>query len=256
MRGEYLQDYVTLLPQSDRVEVEKLITANEELFEIQVVNEEQFQQLIQVLAKGIKQVAKLVEQGDRLDAVILNEFYSAVALDLQNLYRQHLTTETVVANYDRILQGVLEDMKRELGNLRQRVQELDMRAKGEDGLLVKSYGFEEDDRGTFMETDRQQYGHLFTDRDGSVIEDAVLERQYHQHYLVLPRQNVVDCLRDASGRITASIEITDRRGVAVSSPSHGIDRAIDDSGDTYWAEVVTTDSPIETRMKKIKGAGE
>lgn len=252
MKGEYLQDYLTILPSSDRKEVEELIRKNEDIFEIQVVNREQFEELIQVLAKGIAKISKLVKQGEKLDAEIFNSFFSGIGLDLENLYRQHLTAETVVANYDRILQGILEDMKRELAALRQRVYELDMRAKGEDGLLVRGYGFEEDNRGTYMETDIQQYGHLFTDRDGSMVPQSELEKDYHQHYLSLPKIKEVDCLRNSSGRITASISVDEHQGMAIESKEYDISKAIDDSLDTYWAEVIVADAPIEGRMNKMK----
>ena len=248
--SEYLQDYLTVIPKSDREEVERILNANKEIYEIKVINEDQFKELIQVLADGVKQVTEIVAQGDKIDAVGLNDFYSSVALDLKNLYQRHLTTETVVANYDRILQGVLEDMKRELEKLRQRVTELDMRAKGEDGLIVKTYGFEEENRGEFMETDTEQYGHLFIDRDGSRIEIAELQKDYHQNYLVLPKTTVTSGIKDANGRITAKLEVIDRRGIAVQVPSHTLSKAIDDSSETYWAEVVYADAPIETSMKK------
>jgi len=156
----------------------------------------------------------------------------------------------VIANYDRILNGVLEDLRREVSKLAQRVQELDMRAKGEEGLYVKSYGFEEERKTDCMETDRVQYRHLFTDRDGSNVVDAVLEKDYHQHYLSLPKDKVVDCLKDR-GRITASIQVIDRRGMPITSKEHELVKAIDGSADTFWAEVVIADTPIEGTMKKI-----
>lgn len=246
----YLQDYLTVLPESDRKEVEKIVSTNKELFEIKVVNEEQFQELIGVLAKGVEQITKLNKEEDRLEPHTFNDFFGSVALDLENLYRQHLTTETVIANYDRILNGVLEDLRREVTKLAQRVQELDMRAKGEEGLYVKSYGFEEERKTDCMETDRVQYRHLFTDRDGSTVGDAVLEKDYHQHYLSLPKDKVVDCLKDR-GRITASIEVIDRRGMPVTSKEHELVKAIDGSSDTFWAEVVVAATPIEGTMKKI-----
>ena len=246
----YLQDYLTILPQSDRQEVEKILTLNQELYEIQVINEEQFKELIGVLSKGIEQVTKLSKEDDKLEAKVFNQFFSGVSLDLENLYQRHLTTETVIANYDRILHGVLEDMRREVLKLQQRVAELDMRARGEEGLYIKSYGFEEERKSECMETDRIQYRHLFTDRDGTIVDDAVLERDYHQHYLALPKTQVVDALRD-NGRITATVEVVERRGIPVTSSEHDLIQAIDGSLETYWAEVVVADSPIETKMTKL-----
>lgn len=244
--SNYLQGFLAIVPEYERKQVEKFLTENRDVYEIQAVNEEQFEELLALIQKELKKITVLVKQGDKVDAESFNQFHSAVDVDMQRLYAQHLRTETVVANYDRILNGLLEDMYREVNNLRQRVQELDMKAKGEQGLIVVGYGFEEEKRSEFMETDHINYDKLFCDRDpmATRLTNAALVRDFHQHYLTLPITNKVDCMKDSTGNVTASVKVVERHGIPVVDISHGIDMAGDASDSTFWVESIVSDAPI------------
>jgi hypothetical protein len=249
----YLQGFLTIFPEYERKQVEKFLTDNKDVYEIQAVNEEQFEELLTMIQKELKKITALTKQGDTMDAQAFNQFFSAVDVDLKRLYTQHLRTETVVANYDRILKGLLEDMYREVQSLRKRVEELDMKAKGEQGLIVIGYGFEEEKRSEIMETDRGNYSNLFRDRDpmGTELPDVGLVRDYHQHYLMLPVTNKVDCTKDEGGRVTAKINIIERVGLPVVNPIYPIGQAIDTAEETYWSEAIVMDAPI-TKAKMLK----
>ena len=253
--SNYLQGFLTIFPEYERNQIEKFITDNKDVYEIQAVNEEQFAELISQIEQELKKITVLTEQGDTLDAETFNQFYSSVDVDMRRLYAQHLRTETVVANYDRILKGLLDDMYRQVKNLRQRVQELDMKAKGEQGLIVVGYGFEEEKRSDFMETDRKNYANLFKDRDpmGTELPDIALVRDFHQHYLMLPITKQINCMKDESGKVTAQVEIVERHGNPVIDPVHPIGLAADTAEETYWVESIVSDAPItKATMLKVK----
>jgi hypothetical protein len=258
--SNYLQGFLTVLPSYEASEVQKFITDNKDVYDIQAVNDDQFEQLIALLQTGIKKITQRVQQGDVLDAEAFNQFFSSVDVDLNQLFAQHLRTETVIANYNRILKGLLDDLYREVQNLKQRVDELDMRAKGEDGLVVITYGFEQERATDFMESDHTNYADLFRDRDpmGTSLADCSLVRDYAQQYLMLPSTSKVDCLKDANNLVTAKIEVVERRGLVVQDPIHTIDLAIDSGDDTYWAEVIVMDENItgDTMLKITQGSGE
>lgn len=253
--SEYLEGFLTILPAYEKEQVEKIITENQDVYDIQAVNEDQFQQLLQILERGINKVTTLIKQGDKLDAESFNQFYSSVDVDLKRLYVQHLRTEKVVTNYNRILKGLLGDLYREVQVLRQKIEELDMRAKGEEGLLVIGYGFEEETRSEYTESNREDYINLFRDRDplATILQDATLVRDYHQQYLMLPNTSQTNCMRNEDDKVTASIEILERRGVVVTDPTHTLDLAIDTGEGTYWAETIVLDAPMtKATMFKIK----
>lgn len=248
---EYLQNYLSVLPDYDRKEVETLIQENMDLFDVKVITKEEFEALLQQLANRKEKVTSLEPTGEKVDAEHFNTMHSNVALDLKRLYNSHLVVEKVMANYDRILRGTLDDIKREVDSLSSRVEELNLKAKGEDGLIVKTYGFEEKEKNLYMETDRSQFAHLFTDRDGKSLPSATLNRSFHQHYLSLPVREVQNALQTSTGKVTARIESTYHAPNTITDRNHALGHAIDDSMETYWAEAIKTNSPAYTEIPKI-----
>lgn len=248
---EYLQNYLSVLPDYDRKEVEQLLQENMDLFDVKVITKEEFEALLQQLANRQEKVTTLTPTDEKVDAEHFNDMHSNVALDLKRLYNSHLIVEKVMANYDRILRGTLDDIKREVDSLSTRVEELNLKAKGEDGLVVKTYGFEEKEKNLYMETDRDQYAHLFLDRDGKSLPNASLNRSFHQHYLSLPIREVENVLQNSSGTTTAKIEVMYQSQNIVTDRNHPLGHAIDDSLETYWAQAVKTNAPAYTEITKL-----
>lgn len=249
---DYLQNYLKVLPDYDRSEVERLIQENTDLFEVKVLSTEEFEALIQQLASTKEKVSKLKPTGDKLDAEHFNELHSNVSLDLSRLYDSHLTIEKVIANYDRILRGTLDDIQREVDSLATRVEELSLKAAGEDGLVVKTYGFEESSKSANVETNDSEYAHLFMDRDGvTKLPKASLNRSYHQHYLSLPLTSKEDALHGKNGATTATISVLYQPPNAKGDSLHPLTHAIDDSSSTYWTQSVTMNSTAHTEISKL-----
>lgn len=248
---EYLHNYLSVLPNYDRKEVEQLLQENMDLFDVKVITKEEFEALIQQLANRQEKVTTLTPTGEKMDAEHFNQMHSNVGLDLKRLYNSHLVIEKVIANYDRILRGTLDDVKREVDSLSTRVEELNLKAKGEDGLVVKTYGFEEKEKSLYMETDRDQYAHLFLDRDGKSLPNASLNRSFHQHYLSLPIREVENALQNPNGATTAKIEVVYQAPNSISDRNHPLEHAIDDSLETYWAQAVKTNAPAYTEITKL-----
>ncbi|MEK1828985.1 hypothetical protein AAAC51_07500 [Priestia megaterium] len=250
---EYLQNYLSVLPDYDRKQVEQLVKENMDLFDVQVITKEEFESLLQQLANRKDKVTTLKPTEEKVDADHFNTMHSNVHLDLRRLYHSHLIVEKVMANYDRILKGSLDDINREVNALASRVEELNLKAKGEDGLIVKTYGFDENEKNLHMETDREKYAHLFTDRDNRTISNGSLNRNYHQHYLSLPIHEISNALHDQNGKTTAKIKVESSAGITnlINDAIHPPEHAIDDSLQTYWAEAVTFSAPAHTSMKKL-----
>ncbi|MEX3713332.1 hypothetical protein ABFV99_13090 [Cytobacillus horneckiae] len=248
---EYLKNYLSVLPDYDRTQVEQLIQENMDLFDVKVITKDEFEALLNQLANRKEKVTSLEATGEKLDAEHFNQMHANVELDLKRLYQSHLVVEKVIANYDRILKGTLDDIQREVNSLAVRVEELNLKAKGDDGLVVKTYGFEEKDKALYVETDRDKYAHLFLDRDGKPLPSAELSRSFHQHFLSLPRRVVNNVLQDNNGRVTAKISTTYQAPNVIADANHPLSKAIDESDETYWAQAVSTSEPAYTEIKKL-----
>lgn len=250
---QYLENYLKVLPGYDREEVESMIQRNTDLLEVKMVEKDEFEALIRRLSSRYEKATELKPTGEKLDAEHFNDMYGPVALDLGYLYGGHLHLEKVMANYDRILRGTLSDVERELNSLKTRVEELNLKAKGEDGLIIKTYGFEATEKSLHMETDREQFGHLFVDRDGRELPMAELNRSFHSHYLSLPISTKENAMQDDNGTATAKMKMMYETPGVKRYISYLPKKAVDSSPDTYWKQTVKTGSPAYTEIPKKWG---
>lgn len=248
---DYLKGYLEVLPEYQRRRIEDIVRENQELFNINSLTEQEFAETINRLSKDHEQLTIFVPQGDKLDDELFNTFFSNLHVDLNLMFMESQLIENATINYDRIFDGIISDLEKEVRSLRNRVKSLRLVSEGEDGLIVKQYTF--DDKSE-METNRNKYSHLFKDRDGSDVPDVAVERIHDQNFIVLSKTKEVDCLHNEFGDTTASIQITDRRGapvnLATSKTTYKLENAIDGSLDTYWGEVILVDEPIHIDMPK------
>lgn len=247
---DYLKGYLEVLPAYQRAKIQDIIRDNTELYQFTDISEEEFKEMMDRLAKDHQQLTRVIPQEDKVDPDLYNAYYSNVHVDLNLMFMENHLIESALANYGRIFDGIISDLNKEVGTLREKVNSLRLVNEGEDGLIVKSYSFDTKEQ---METDISKYSHLFTDRDGSEIPVSVIERNHDQYYITLSKTQEIDLVRDKEGRATASIEIVDRRGTPVKTTSeskYSLDKAIDGSEETYWAEVVLVEQPLNVSMEK------
>lgn len=246
---DYLKGYLEVLPDYQRRKVEEIIKDNTELYQFTDVSETEFKEMMDRLAADHQQLTTVIPQLDKLDPDLYNAFYSNVHVDLNLMFLESHLIESALANYGRIFDGIIADLQKEIGTLRERVNSLRLVSEGEDGLIVKSYDFDTKDQ---METDTSKYSHLFTDRDGSTIPLSVIERNHDQYYITLGKTKEVDLLRDSTGKATATVKVVDKRGTPIkqATSKYSLGKALDGSDETYWAEVVLADQPLNVGMEK------
>jgi len=247
--ADYLNGYLEVLPESERRRIEDILKENNNLYSISSVSEEEFKEIIDQLAKEHSPLTQNIPQIDKLDEELYNTFFTNVHVDLNLLFLENLLIESATTNYQRIFDGIISDLNKETKTLAGRVESLKLVNEGEDGLIVEKRSFESS---TEME-DREKFASLFVDRDGSDIQSAVFDRKHDQYFVALNKTSEMDCLRDSQGRATAQIQIADRRGVPIQvdeQERYALANAIDSSEETYWAEVVLVDEPINSSMKK------
>jgi hypothetical protein len=246
---DYLKGYLEVLPEYQRRRIEDTLKDNQNLYNISSVTEDEFREIINQLAEEHKQLTNVIPQIDKLDEELYNTFFTNVYVDLNLLFLESLMIESATTNYERIFDGIISDLDKEVKALRQRVESLRLVSEGEDGLVVEKRSF---DSSTEME-DRNKFSSLFVDRDGTPIKSASFERKHDQYFIGLSKTHQADALRNDQGATTASINIEERRGLPIGTDKperYKLENAIDGSPETYWAEVVLTDVPINTPMKK------
>lgn len=232
----YLNDYLKVIPKADAERIRENILSNREIFEIQNLSEDEFSYLIHQLAESEITKTKTTDLGTKIIADPLNEFYSNVAIDLNHLFPEQNSIEEATEHYDEIYRAHLEDISRGIEALSQRMQELEQKTKNENNLVIRSFGFEPEKQGQLMETKNSENNYLFIDRDGSELNLAIIERNYHTYYLSLEKETDIDALRNEKGITTATLEVLYQSPGTLSNNSNMYqpNKALDQNNSTFW----------------------
>lgn len=248
----YLEGYLDVLPQGQQSKIEDVLKATRSSMESGYVTEAEFKELVRQIAEDHKQLTESMPQVELLDDALYNSFFGKVETDVNVMFAESRLIERALSSYDRLYDGILSDLSKEIKSLREKINSLRLVAEGEDGLIVKTFDFTNN---AAAETDRVKYAHLFKDRDGSDIADAVIERVGDQSYLSLGKDKNKDHLRDTSGNSTAILAKVDFRGMPIEQTAYPIGNAIDNSTDSYWGEVVLVDELVNVGMDHVPPGG-
>lgn len=233
----YLSDYLKVIPKIDQERVLQMIRENEELFLVENLSEDQFEALIKMLVEEEYQATSLVDLGEKVEAAPFNEFFSNTAIDMIQLFEKQNLLEGAARNYDRIYQGNLDEMKRAIDALERRTRDLELENKIEANVIVESYDFTEEDRKNKFELFTPETSYLFEDRDGQTIGAIELTRTLHVHYGALGKTKRVNRLLNDKNQTTAKIKMkyVSPYTVGINNPVYSIEKAIDDSTETFWS---------------------
>lgn len=248
----YLEGYLDVLPQGESSKVEDVLKATKSSIDAGIVTEAEFKELVRKIAEEHEQLTEYIPQVEKVDDVLHNAFFSKVSTDVNLMFAESQLIERALGSYERLYDGILADLSKEIKALRERIYSLRLVAEGENGLIVKTVDFSDN---SSTETDRVKYAHLFKDRDGSDIPDAVVQRVGNASYVTLGQISGKDRLRDDNGGPVAQLEIVDYRGEPISQTTYPISNAIDDSPDSYWGEVVLADEELNIGLDDIAPGG-
>lgn len=244
----YLTGYLDVIPESERKKVSEVIKENEALMVAGGWSEAEFQKAIDELVHNHKKLSTNIPQKDVLDSVKHNTFFSNLQTDLTLLFAESDLIESGLNNYHRLYEGILSDLQKEITSLKQRVSLLRLTSESENGSIIRSFDFSTDANSEIYSAANS---YLFKDRDNTNIVPVVVERNEATSMIMLDKIIVNDRIRDKDGKVTAQIAVVDRRGTPIDHEVKGtytIDKAIDNSMETYWGEVILSDEPIRVRM--------
>lgn len=248
----YLDGYLDVLPQGQSSKVEDVLKATRSSIDTGIVTEAEFKELVRRIAEEHEQLTEYIPQVEKVDDLLHNAFFGKVSTDVNLMFAESQLVERAIGSYERLYDGILGDLSKEIKALRERIYSLRLVAEGENGLFVKTVDFSDN---SSIETDRTKYAHLFRDRDGSEVPDATIRRVGEISYATLGQITGKDRLRDESGNPIAQLVVVDFRGEPVDQSTYPISNAIDDSTDSYWGEVVLADEEVNVGLDHVTPGG-
>ena len=235
----YLKDYLKVIPKVDANRIRENIADNKEVFEVRNLSEKEYERLVFQLAEESIIQTEPSELEQTITADSFNQFYSNVTFDLSRLFPEQNHIELAGENYDRIYQGHLEELKKEIDALSRNIERLEQQQRGESGLIIRSYGFEPEEREANAEHLNSETAYLFTDRDGSALNQTTNERLFHTYFLSLGKRTETNLIENHKGISTAKLEVVYESPYTLinQNENYQIEKAIDGDSSTFWFNV-------------------
>lgn len=235
----YLNDYLKVIPAVDALRIQENISDNQEVLRVQNISEKEYELLLKQLSEDFKVFTEPVSLSQEITADNLNLFYSNVLLDLSRLFPEQNSIEQAAMNYDQIHQSHLDELKKEVDDLRRNIDRMKAQQLGEKGLLLHRFSFEPEDKEQHIEHYNEDTAYLFVDRNGAPLESATTERLFHTYYLSLSKQTEENLLESERGQTTARLDVIYESPYTLTNTNqnYSIDKAIDGNPNTFWFNV-------------------
>lgn len=180
-------------------------------------------------------------QSERVDSKSFNANMEEIAFDLATLFEASATVDRLLIDNQQLSRSLLEGIKKNIFILQSKLERYQMLMKNTDGFIDGVH--EQFNAPQYTETDETVLQNLRKDRFNKYM-DSNYTTENVGNTLQLAGFETIDQLATSYGRRLARVEVLNRTGQSSENPEHGIDKAIDGSNQTYWAESILVDQPI------------
>lgn len=251
--ADYLSSYLKVLPDYEADSLRAALLEENKEINAAHVNISEYENIInnlETLADMITEVLPVTPNIDKVSRDAFNKFHLDVYLDVQRLYKSSELIESALKNYEYFHKNEIHNLQLAIDALNKRINEIDSNAQTKETIITLIEDFSTN-HASSMEL-RPEFEYLYKDRDGSTGFKADIKTEGTKSRLTTIERANHDLLRDDTGKLTAKIVVTDKRGEPVPQTQHPIEYALDSNMSTYWGEMVLTDSEIKTAMTEGK----
>lgn len=180
-------------------------------------------------------------QSNQTNSKSYNSNMEEIAFDLATLFEASATIDRLMLDNKQLSRSLLAGIKKKIYTLQSKLERYKMLMKNSDGFIDGIH--EQFNAPEYTETEEKNLQSLRKDRFDKYL-DVTYSAENIGDSLQLAGIETTDQLKTNYGRRLARVEILNRTGHASENPEHGIDKAIDGSLNTYWAESILVDQPI------------
>lgn len=206
--------------------------------------QEQVNYYLEQLDKG-KPILTLRPQKELTRSEDINEEMKELEIDIHSVFQQLNHLSQRVNQHQKLNESIINDIR--------------LRIHKVDNIIEKTKYMIQDasTHSVFYETFLDYKGKekdfsLYTERNGEEFAPAYhLTIDTYQNSLKLPLIKQENQLINFAGVKMANIQITKQLGsgfIRSKNPEHSIEKAIDNSMDTYWSESILVDEPLEVNL--------
>lgn len=242
--GKFLNDFLLTMPSIQRSELQQILnqeTTGLTLVETTAVKQE-LDRLMSQIETNKNFTFQARQQEHKTNSLIHNTNMEELAFDLQVLFKLSAMIDVYMQSHTQLTRSGLISIKKNLNQLKQQLMRFQMMAN--QGSPYSEYIYESFENANYTEVNEEELLVLAKGRYDEQM-DASEHAEIIGNTLVMAGVQTVDQLKTNYGRKLADIQVRARSGYATVAVGHEIDKAADSSLESYWAEQILVDAPIQ-----------
>lgn len=238
--ADYLQGYLSILPESQR---QKLLSYINKDQDISGKSDEELTQATEDIIEKIGQATSIMqyrEMAGRSNSAEYNSMMAEIYTDLLSLYTESTNIDRVITNNHALNNSILASLHKQLAIIERKLDSLNVLADNNEGFTsAKKESFVD-------ESLYQNYiDSLYVDKDG-------YKYPVRRMADVVGGALVLSSVPTGNICMSSTMEILQQTGEAFRGDNvHQPAMAIDGSDATFWAEVILVDEPINVDMPDL-----
>lgn len=252
--SKFLDDFLVTMPTTQRQKLLELLQLKQQDGTIKSTQE--FQVELENMLREIESreggpTFKARKQEHQTNSVNHNKNMNELLFDLTTLFEASSSIDRLLADNKQLSRSLLGSIKKSIYLLRSKLERYKLLMKNTDGFIDgvhEQFSYPE-----YTETDEKALQTLRKDRFDKYLDNTHNAENIGDS-LQLSCVETTDQLKTSYGRKLADIKVLNRTGTASENPQHSIDKAIDGSLNTYWAESILVDQPITQNINELWGS--
>lgn len=251
--SKFLNDFLITMPETQRKKIIELLEIQQKAGLIRSSQEFQIE-LERLLLKINEQnggpTFQAIPQSEDMNSRSFNKNMEAIAFDLSVLFEASSTIDRLMSENQQLSRSLLSGIKKNLHMLQGKIDRHKLLIKNADNFIDSIH--ESFQSPEYTETNEKELEALRKSRFDKPL-GAIYHAEQVGKALQLAGVETIDQLKTNYGRKLAKIQVTNRIGHSNNHPQNNIEKAIDGSFDTYWAENILVDQPILQDVNHLWG---
>lgn len=248
--SKFLEDFLVTMPETQRKKLMELMNQSDQNM---LRSPEQLKLELERLLNEIEKsnggpTFQARQQNERIDSRSFNENMDEIAFDLASIFETSSVLDRFLTDNQQLSRSLLSDIQKKILTLQSSLKRYNLLVNGSDQFADVIH--EQFNAETYTETDEKMLKVLRRDRYNNYL-DSLYNTENIGDALQLAGIETIDQLKTRYGQKLSRIKVRNRIGYPSQNSEHGINKAIDGSLETYWAESVLVDEPIVQDINQV-----
>jgi hypothetical protein len=249
--GKFLDGFLLTMPEAQRKKLMDLLESKQMqgIIKSQTELAAELERLVKELDRRQgKPTFQPRHQSEQTSSADYNANMEEIEFDLLTLFEVSSQLDRLSDDNQQLTRSTLADIQKKIAVLDSRLERHKLVMSNTDGFVSGVH--EQFKAPQYTETSEEILLLLRKERHGNYLS-AEYQAEIVSDRLQLSSTQTIDQLKNPYGAKLAKIEVKNRTGMIATNPKYTADYAIDGSMESFWAEVVLADAPLEHDIDAI-----